>query len=205
MTSIRLLGTVTSPFVRRVRVVCLEKGIPFSLVDTSTAEGQQALRAASPVWKVPTAVLADGRAVWDSRLIIEELFAQHGGWAPLRGPPTDSRQRLEEEELMVVVDEALLSLIRLFYLQKDGLDVTQAPYLVKERERAHNLLAWLDGRVRGACCTPVDGFGRAELALFSALAWMRFRAMADVDAYPKLAAFERAWAERPSLVATRPG
>ena len=49
---ITLFGTTTSPFVRRVRVVCLEKGLPFTLVPALTDEGQAALRAVSPVWKV---------------------------------------------------------------------------------------------------------------------------------------------------------
>jgi glutathione S-transferase len=49
-----------------------------------------------------------------------------------------------------------------------------------------------------------QGFGRAELALFTALQWMRFRNVVDVAHWPKLAAFEQSWAERPSLASTTP-
>ena len=48
-----LYGTTTSPYVRRVRVVTLELGLPLTWVDTFTDAGQAALRARSPVWKVP--------------------------------------------------------------------------------------------------------------------------------------------------------
>ncbi len=204
-TSLQLFGTTTSPFVRRVRVVCLEKGVACTLVDASTPDGQAELRRRSPVWKVPAALFADGRVVWDSRVILDEIDALDGGSAPLRPIADDPRQRTDEQNLIQATDEALLALVRLFYLGKEGLDLASAPYLVKERERALNLLAFLNDRVRGAWCTPVEGFGRAELALTTALAWMRFRGVADVDAFPHLVAFERAHADRSSLRATLPG
>lgn len=206
MSAFDLFGTPTSPFVRRVRVVAEEKGVPFTLVDTNAPEGQARLRALSPVWKVPTARFADGLVVWDSRVIIDVLV--RSGWGPLRAPPTDPNGRVDEENVVNAIDEALLALIRLFYLKKDGFPTDAAPHK-KDLARAHNLLAWLDGRVRdGRFVGSVaggQGFGRAELALFTALDWMRFRAMADVSRTPALARFIDAWADRPSLVRTRPG
>jgi glutathione S-transferase len=52
---IRLYGTTTSPFVRRVRVVAMERGLDFALTDTATPAGQAKLREQSPIWKVPVA------------------------------------------------------------------------------------------------------------------------------------------------------
>jgi glutathione S-transferase len=54
----KLYGTTTSPFVRRVRVVADEVGEPIELVNTATDDGQAALLAISPIRKVPVAVLA---------------------------------------------------------------------------------------------------------------------------------------------------
>lgn len=205
-----LFGTPTSPFVRRVRVVALEKNVPFTLVDTNTAEGQSRLRAASPVWKVPTARFDDGTATglvaWDSRVITDVLVRD--GWGPMRAPPVDAAGRVDEENVTNAVDEALLSLIRLFYIKKDGFSV-DAPFLQKERARADHLLGWLAARVRDGRFVGApgagQGFGRAELALVTALAWIRFRDMANVDKHANLVALEAAWADRPSIAATRPG
>lgn len=202
-----LFGTTTSPFVRRVRVVAMERGLAFSLVDINTSEGQAQLRAASPVWKVPTARFANGVVVWDSRVIIDVLCRD--GWAPLRAPPTDTAARVDEENTVNAIDEALLALIRRFYLTRDGASV-DAPALVKDHARAENILRWLEGRVRDGKFVGAfgagHGFGRAELALFTALQWMRFRNAVDVSgAFPKLAAFENSWQERASLASTRPG
>ena len=49
MTAMKLYGTTTSPFVRRVRVAALELGHTFDLVNTAHDDGQAALRAASPI------------------------------------------------------------------------------------------------------------------------------------------------------------
>jgi glutathione S-transferase len=205
MAAMELFGTTTSPFVRRVRVVAIERGIPFTLVDTFTPEGQERLRAASPVWKVPTAVFASGVVAWDSRVIIEQLCSD--GWAPLRAPPVQSAARVDEENVVNAIDEALLSLVRRFYLAKDHAPL-DAPWHVKDFARAKGILTWVEARVRedkyvGAFGAG-QGFGRAELALFTALQWMRFRDVVDLARWPKLVAFEQSWAARPSLASTAP-
>ncbi len=197
----RVFGTVTSPFVRRIRVACAELAVPCELVDTNVPAGQAALRAASPLWKVPTAVLPDGRVLWDSTLILDDLFATHGT-GPLRSSARAPSP--QERAFIAAIDEALLALIRLFYLQKDGMDVSQAPFLVKERARVTSILSWADSVVRGPWCTDEDDLGRAELALYTSLAWMAFRSAHDLAPYRRLAAFMAAHDDRPSLASTRP-
>lgn len=205
--ALEIFGTTTSPFVRRVRVVAIERAIPFSLVDTNTTDGQSRLRALSPVWKVPTARFANGLVVWDSRVIIDVLCRD--GWSPLRSPPHDTTAALDEENTVNAIDEALLALIRRFYLTKDGAPVDAAAH-VKDKARAENILRWLEGRIRDdkyvGAFGAGHGLGRAELALLTAIEWMRFRDVVDISgAFPKLAAFEASWAERASFAATRPG
>jgi glutathione S-transferase len=201
-----LFGTKTSPFVRRVRVVALERNIPFRLVDVNEPQNQARLRSLTPVWKVPTAVFEGGLVVWDSRVIVEHLTRD--GWGPLRAPPSDTRGGIEEDNVVNAIDEGLLALVRLFYVRKDGLP-TDAPWHKKERARVEAILDWTAGRVRdGRFVGPYGGghgFGRSELALVTALQWMRFRGMMDIDRWQKLADFERGWGERRSLAETRPG
>lgn len=200
-----LIGTTTSPFVRRVRVVCLEKGVPFTLIPALTDEGQAALKKASPVWKVPVATLEDGRVVFDSRVIIDELCSD--GCGPLRAPSTDPVARVAEENVVTMIDEALLSLVRRFYLQRDGAALDVA-YLQKELDRAHTILRHLDATVVGVHGTAwgaaQGGFGRVELALVSALDWFVFRKTFDVATTPRLEALRAHWQSRPSIAATTP-
>ncbi len=203
MTSaITLYGSITSPFVRRVRMVAYEAGVDVELVDTSTHEGRERLHQKSPIWKVPTAEI-EGSVIWDSSSILDVLIAR----APkqvLRPFPDSALARAHEENLIHAIDEATLSAVRLFYLEKDAIVPTGA-FLTKERDRVGSILGYLDRVIRGEHCTEYEGFGRAELALLTGLDWLRFRERVDLADHPRLAAFHAAHRMRPSFVATSPG
>lgn len=193
----RLYGTLTSPFVRRVRVAALELGVRTELIDASTSEGQALLRAVSPIGKVPV-VEFDGELIFDSREIIAALQANRGS-GPLR--PLGGAS---ERNFVVALDEALTAAIRLFYLRREGVPVDPIPYMVKERERVRTIMTWLDGQVHAGGVTSAASFGVAELALVTAVDWMRYRDAYAVDAHPRLLAVHAAHAGRDSLRATTP-
>ena len=167
----RLYGTTTSPFVRRVRVVAAELGVDVSLTDTAPAEGQAALRAVSPIGKVPVAEL-DGRTLWDSRAIIDWLVTTRG-WGRL-APPRDA---WTSRGLLDAVDAALESAIGVFYLRRDGLDVSALPYAARQRDRIAAIVGWLAGELAAGRFGASPGL--PELSLRCTLDWMDFR-----DAYP---------------------
>ncbi len=74
----KLLGTTTSPYVRKVRIVAQAAGVPLTFVDTRTDAGADLLAERAPVGKIP--VLLDGDTVLpDSSLIIAWLWSP--GWA----------------------------------------------------------------------------------------------------------------------------
>ncbi|MBX7082130.1 MAG: glutathione S-transferase [Nannocystaceae bacterium] len=220
LASLRIWGTVTSPFVRRVRIVALELGVEHQLVDTNGDDGQRELRSRSPIWKVPIAEvsgareLPDATLVFDSHAITELLLQRAGADAPLRAPASwqhDAAVAIDERNAVAVIDAALESLINVFYVGRDGLDVEGSAYLIKQRERAAAALAWLDARIdaRGRpCATPrgadADRLGLPEIALVTALGWMRFRDTYPIERHPRLARCLAELDERPSFAATRP-
>jgi glutathione S-transferase len=200
----KLYGTTTSPFVRRVRVVAHEIGVPIELVNTAPDEGQAALRAVTPIRKVPVMVIADGarpRTLFDSRAIIEWLKTNRG-WGGL-APAPDAWRDLD---LLNAIDGALDSVIQLFYLRRDGVAIDGTPYATRQLERAAAIFDWLGGQLaphqRGFTASKEPGL--AEISLVCALDWMDFR-----DSYPTkdltgLQPLRDALRDRPSLVATRP-
>lgn len=188
-----LFGTVTSPYVRRVRVVAHELGIDTELVDTCTEEGQAALREVSPIWKVPAARV-DEETIFDSAVITQQLLRRHGP-GPLAAFDADDTAA---RNLITVIDGALDALINVFYLAKDGIDAT-ASYVAKQEARAASAMRWLDKR-----CPSGDSFGLVEIALCTSVDWMRFRQTYDVEQHPAIARLVRDHAARESLVATRP-
>lgn len=195
----RLFGTLTSPYVRRVRVIGHELGLTLEFVDTTTPEGKATLTRLSPLQKIPVLEVG-GVGVLDSHAITDLLLSQHGH-GPLRAP--HAATQISEGNMSHAADGALDSGIRLFYCKRDGVDIEALPFMRAERDRVGRTLAWLDQQVRGPWCTPHDGFGLAELALVTTLEWMRFRNIASLEPHPNLLAFLAAHAERPALLATR--
>jgi len=187
----KLYGTTTSPFVRRVRVVAAEVGEAIERIDTATDGGMAQLREVSPIRKVPVAVIGD-RTLFDSRAIIDWLLVTrgYGGIAP-------PRDRWREQNLVNAIDAALDSVIQLFYLRRDKVEVAGTPFDVRQRERASAIFAWLAAEL-----TDGKAFGLAEISLVCALDWMDFRSAFPTDGlFTTLRANLR---ERPALASTRP-
>jgi glutathione S-transferase len=196
----KLHGTTTSPFVRRVRIVATEIGVPFELCTTATDDGQKALRAASPLWKSPAAEI-DGQVIFDSLVIVEHLFRTHG-YGPLR--TAGGKQWVREQNLITAADVALESSTYLFQLDREGVDLTSAPYFTKQRERVASILGWLETQLNGTWLTDEPRLGLAEIVLVAALDWLEFRKRYPVESHPGLVAFRAAHADRPSIRSTYP-
>lgn len=69
----KLIGSTTSPYVRKVRIVMSEKKLDYQFVleDVWAADTQMA--RFNPLGKVPCLVMEGGEAVFDSRVIVEYL------------------------------------------------------------------------------------------------------------------------------------
>lgn len=87
--TIRLYGSFTSPYVRRVRIVAAELGYSYELLETASPEGQARLRERTPIWKVPAAEI-DGQLVFDSHTITELLLHAPTTHICRRSPQTTS-------------------------------------------------------------------------------------------------------------------
>lgn len=194
----KLYGTTTSPFVRRVRVVAAELGEPVDRIDTATDAGQAALREISPIRKVPVAV-CDGRTIYDSHVIIDWLVTTRG-WHGLAPP----RDRWHEQNVINAIDAAVDAVIQLFYLRRDGVAIAGSVYEQRQLDRTDAIFAWLGTNLTKDGRGFADGFGLAELALITALDWMEFRKAYPIERAAMVDSVRAAWRERPSLASTRP-
>ena len=65
----KLIASLTSPYVRKVRIVLAEKKIDCDLVlDSPWVEGNQ-VAAVNPLGKIPVLLLDDESTLYDSRVI----------------------------------------------------------------------------------------------------------------------------------------
>ena len=69
----KLIGSTTSPYVRKVRVVMAEKKLDYRFVEDNVWADDSTITAANPLGKVPCLVLDGGDAMFDSRVIVEYL------------------------------------------------------------------------------------------------------------------------------------
>lgn len=200
---IRLFGTVTSPYVRRVRIVADELAVPCEMISTATEEGQAALRALSPIWKVPAAEI-DGQLVLDSHVITELLLERYGRGTKVNVIAPFAVDDLESRNMIAVIDGVGDSLINAFYLEKEGAKRDQLPYIEKQHARAAHAMAWLEKNVHEPFVTARKRFGLPEIALGTTLGWMRLRNVYPFEQHPRLLACFDALEKRASFHATQP-
>ncbi len=87
----KLIGSLSSPYVRKVRIVMAEKKLDFQL-ELEDVWGNDKILKSNPLGKVPCLVLSGGEAVFDSRVIVEYLDTR----SPVsRLIPEGSRERTE--------------------------------------------------------------------------------------------------------------
>jgi glutathione S-transferase len=181
----KLLGTPTSPYTRKVRILLNATGRPYELLDTRTDPGGTLLAELAPLKKVPVLVPASAPAIPDSGLIAAWLWSTHTAALQSAGFNLDPSDWTDRAQL-TIVEGALDAAINHRYLQLDGF--ADAGYMAKQRQRALTTLGWLDGRISFA--RPVGG---AALSLGCALDWMIFRKVADPTRWPGIATFHAAW------------
>jgi glutathione S-transferase len=194
----KLFGTRTSPYVRRVRIVAQLTGAPLELVDTFTKDGQAALREASPIWKVPVLETEAG-PLYDSRVIIDYLIERFDAKAALVPPPRD---RFRDANRISVIDGALDAAINVFYLRRDGADPQAIPYLQKQLDRVTSAMEWIESDLAANQSSPPAGL--AEIALVTTVDWMRFRNAYPTERHPATLAFCERAASAPAFRSTAP-
>jgi glutathione S-transferase len=76
-----LRSSSASPFARKVRIAAAVLGLAdrIEVVPTDTNDPGDSLRTQNPLGKIPTLVLEDGRAIYDSAVILEYLDYLAGG------------------------------------------------------------------------------------------------------------------------------
>jgi glutathione S-transferase len=196
----RLIGSVTSPYVRFVRVSLAELGLEHEFIVTgpfgkTSREDQRAINEANPLMKVPV-LEANGERIIDSRVIVNWLLARQakaGGYG--HGFP----ESVQRENLLSVIYGVLEAGILRFIMQGSHPEIDMgAGYMARSLARAQSGLRWLArSNDLGA------GFGPPEALLVCGLEWMRKRSVYDWSVHARLVEVHRRYEARESLVTTR--
>ncbi len=201
----KLVGSPTSPYVRKVRVVMAEKKLDYQY-ETEDPWAGDALLKANPLGKVPILVLAGGEALFDSRVIVEFLDTR----SPLsRLIPETGRERTEVRTWEAlgdgVLDAAILARLEMNWPGRGAEQRSQA-WCDRQMSRVDAAVAAMSaGLADKPWCSGIH-FSLADIAVGCAIGYLDFRfpAIAWRDRHANLAKLGDKLFARQSFIDTRP-
>lgn len=200
---LKLIGSLTSPYVRKVRVVAAEKRIELPLQVESTAAADSPVNAFNPLGKVPILVLEDGSTLFDSRVIVE--FLDHA--SPIsRLIPADHRERIEVRRWEALADGTVDAAVLARAETQRPMHERSPGWIERQMGKVVRGLAELDRELGAKPWCAGNGYSLADIALGCALGWLEFR-MPQLEWKQARASLARHFAklsERPSFTDTTP-
>ena len=198
----KLLGTDTSPYVRKVRLVLLEKNIPHEYLIAPPREPSSQVARVNPLGRIPALILDDETCVYDSPVIAE--YADTLNDAPILIPRSNALERMRVKRWEALADGIMDSAV---VLRTENIRP-------KEKQEPDNINRHNDAITR-ALDHAAEQLGQneycegasitlADLAMVSALIYLNLR-QAERDwrgTHTNLAAWFARVSERASVRAT---
>ncbi len=202
----KLIGSLTSPYVRKVRIMLAEKKIDAKWEEENVWSDATQIGRSNPLGKVPCLVLDDGEAIFDSRVIVEYLdtLTPVGKLIPAGG-----RERAEVRTWEALADGVM-----------DAAATARLEQTWPGRTEAQRSPAWIArqmGKVESGVKAMSHGLGDkpfcsgnhlslADIAVGAALGYVvfRFPELGWQQQYPNLAKLYDKLMQRPSFRDTAP-
>jgi len=202
----KIIGSLTSPFVRKVRVVMAEKKLDYQFVLDDVWASTTVITESNPLGKVPCLVMEAGEAIYDSRVIVEYLdtLSPVGKLIPSQG-----RERVEVKTWEALADgmsdAGILARMESVWVER----------LVGQRSQA-----WIDrqmGKVDASLKAMARGLAEkpycsgihlslSDISVGCALGWLDFRypELTWRIRHPNLAKLQDKLMQRQSFMDTKP-
>ena len=202
----KLIGSLTSPFVRKVRIVMAEKKLDYVFELDNVWGADSKIGLANPLGQVPCLVMEDGGVMYDSRVIAEYLDTLTPVCKLL---PPNSRDRAAVKVWEALADGVL-----------DAAILARLEANWAGRPKAQRSQAWIDrqlGKVNASVKAMAQGLGEkpfcagihlslADIAVGCALGYLDFR-FPEIDwrpGYPNLAKLQEKLMQRQSFSDSKP-
>jgi glutathione S-transferase len=202
----KLIGSNSSPYVRKVRITMAEKKLDYQYVTENVWASETRIGESNPLGKVPCLIMEGGEALFDSRVIVEYLenLSPVGKLIPASG-----RERAEVKtwEALAdgVLDAAVLARLESTW---DGRTKAQRSQLWIDRQM-DKIDASLKAMSRGLADKPFCAgihLSLADIAVGCALGYLDFR-FPDIGwraAHLNLAKLQDKLVQRASFADTQP-
>lgn len=199
----KLIGSLTSPYVRKVRIVGVEKKLDFEFVAEDVWSPTTTIVHQNPLGKIPALVLDDG-VVFDSRVIVEYLDAR----APtIRLIPAGNRERTAVRTLEALADGLCDAAISMLLERKfHSAEAVSQDWLDRQAKKIDAALATMSHSLGSSQWMNDRAFSLADIACGSALGYLELRFPENTwkKTYPNLQDFYQRMMLRPSFLNTKP-
>ncbi|WP_342620319.1 glutathione S-transferase N-terminal domain-containing protein [Rhodoferax sp. GW822-FHT02A01] len=202
----KLIGSTTSPYVRKVRVVMAEKKLEYAFVQEDVWAEGTTISGSNPLGKVPCLIMEGAEALFDSRVIVEYLDTL----SPVgKLIPTVGRERAEiktwEALADGVLDASILARLESTWAGRTEVQRSQA-WIDRQIHKVNDALKAMSlGLGDKAFCSGIH-LTLADIAVGCALGYLDFR-FPDLSwrsEYPNLVKLHDKLMQRPSFADTVP-
>ena len=196
----KLRYSPTSPYVRKVTVTAIETGLDNRIERILTMPASAPdLPGDNPLGKVPTLLLDNGERLFDSPVIVEYLDSLHKG-AKVVPPSGDARWKALRLQALAdgILDAAVL---RLMEMRRPANEQSKA-WIDKQKTVIGRALDWLEKAADGLDDSPT--IGNITVAIVGDYLDFRFAGEDWRTGRPRLAAWQKRFAARPSMKETYP-
>jgi glutathione S-transferase len=171
----KLIGSPTSPYVRKVCIVMAEKKLDYRMVAEDVWSANTTIHASNPLGKVPCLVLEGGEALFDSRVIVEYLDTL----SPVgKLIPTNGRERAEVKTWEALsdglLDAALLARMEAVWPHRPPEQRSQAWIDRQLHKISEALRAMSQGLAEKPYCSGAH-LSLSDIAVGCALGYLDFR------------------------------
>ena len=197
----KLYGSLTSPYVRKVRIFLMEKGIDFEFLIEGPSDAAGNVARLNPLGKVPVLVRDDDEMLFDSPMIIDYLDGISG--APLIPSSGQARwEALRWHALGQGICDAVVA--RLMEIRRTP--ERQDPQQIRRQEgKVAAALAFAESHIADSEYLVGNQLTVADIALGVALGYVDLRYAHEWrEAHPRTAKWFAGFSLRPSFIETAP-
>lgn len=168
----KLIGSLTSPFARKVRIVAAEKFIDYEFVLDIPWATETHVPDFNPLGKVPVWVLDDGKTLFDSRVIVEYLDAVSPAGHVM---PKEPRPRIAVKRWEALADGICDAAATVFLERKRPADKQDADWIARQLGKVERGLKAVSDELGQQQWCAGDTFSLADIAVGCALGYLVFR------------------------------
>jgi glutathione S-transferase len=198
----KLIGSKTSPYVRKVRILLAERQLRHEFVEESPWNADTTVPSYNPLNKVPALQLDDGESIYDSAVIAEYLDGISGGVYLPQQPAQRARVKRDEALGDGIADAGITA----FLERKRDAARQDAAWIARQMDKVNAGIASVSKTLGMKPYLGATQANLGDIACACGLFWAEFR-MPELrwrDQYPNLSAWAERMEARPAFAATKP-